>query len=76
MEIAEFNQIVPHLYPLKTNEGVKRVIDQTSCNNDESCLKGFCPSFISISGKKKIVSNPIDIDHRIIFKIKRTKIYK
>ena len=61
------------LYPLKTNEGVKRVIDQTSCNNDESCLKGFCPSFISISGKKKIVSNPIDIDTELFSKLKEPK---
>ena len=72
-EIAEFNQIVLHLYPLKTNEGVKRVIDQTSCNNDKSCIKGFCPSFISISGKKKIVKNPVNIDTELFSKLKEPK---
>ncbi|MEN2791297.1 indolepyruvate ferredoxin oxidoreductase family protein [Sphingomonas oligophenolica] len=36
------------LQPLPTDFGVKRRIDQSSCNKDMSCLKGFCPSFITV----------------------------
>ncbi|OTA17849.1 2-oxoacid ferredoxin oxidoreductase [Xenorhabdus vietnamensis] len=34
--------------PVKTLLGTKRKIDQHVCNSDLSCLKGFCPSFITV----------------------------
>ncbi|WP_350334798.1 indolepyruvate ferredoxin oxidoreductase family protein [Coralliovum pocilloporae] len=34
------------LEPLETDHGTKRAINQSSCNKDYSCVKGFCPSFV------------------------------
>ena len=36
--------------PKHTALGRKREIDQSACNHDFSCLKGFCPSFVSVIG--------------------------
>jgi indolepyruvate ferredoxin oxidoreductase len=35
--------------PVRTPLGRKRRINPTSCNTDLSCLKGFCPSFVTIA---------------------------
>ena len=36
--------------PVETELGRKRRINPTSCNVDLSCLKGFCPSFVTVAG--------------------------
>ncbi len=38
------------IVPKETELGRKRAIDQSSCNKDFSCLKGFCPSFVTLEG--------------------------
>ncbi|MEP1520138.1 indolepyruvate ferredoxin oxidoreductase family protein [Ascidiaceihabitans sp.] len=38
------------IVPKETELGRKRAIDQSSCNKDFSCVKGFCPSFVSLEG--------------------------
>ncbi|MBI2235276.1 MAG: indolepyruvate ferredoxin oxidoreductase family protein [Micavibrio aeruginosavorus] len=38
--------------PVETEYGRKRQINQTACNKDFSCIKGFCPSFVTIEGGK------------------------
>jgi indolepyruvate ferredoxin oxidoreductase len=45
--------------PLETPFGRKRRISPTACNTDMSCLKGFCPSFVTSSGERpKPASDP------------------
>ncbi|SPJ28702.1 indolepyruvate ferredoxin oxidoreductase family protein [Falsiruegeria mediterranea] len=50
------------IVPKETELGRKRAIDQSSCNKDFSCVKGFCPSFVTLEGAKLRKEATTEID--------------
>jgi indolepyruvate ferredoxin oxidoreductase len=53
--------------PKETEYGRKREIDQSNCNKDYSCVKGFCPSFVTVHGgglKKR--QSAADVDFPVL----------
>ncbi|MAQ85093.1 MAG: indolepyruvate ferredoxin oxidoreductase [Maritimibacter sp.] len=50
------------IVPEETELGRKRAIDQSSCNKDFSCLKGFCPSFVTLEGATPKKAATVELD--------------
>ncbi len=40
--------------PVVTPDGVKRTVNQTTCNKDLSCATGFCPAFVEVEGPLRV----------------------
>jgi len=56
--------------PLETEFGRKRKIDQSACNKDYSCVKGFCPSFVTVHGggvRKVAPAKPAGDNTEVLF---------
>ena len=52
--------------PLETALGRKRKINQSTCNKDFSCVKGFCPSFVTIENAEPSQRSATEIDPETI----------
>ncbi len=48
--------------PVETPRGTKRRINQSSCNKDFSCVKGYCPSFVTLEGAQPRKPRPTSAD--------------
>ncbi len=60
--------------PLETEYGRKRSIDQSACNKDFSCIKGFCPSFVTIEGGELAKPQGIVIDASLFADLPEPKV--
>ena len=55
--------------PLETEYGRKRRIDQSNCNKDFSCNKGFCPSFVTVHGGELRRAEPAVAQTEVVEKL-------
>lgn len=62
-DCGEVSQCVA-ISPLETKTGRKRMIDQSACNKDYSCVDGFCPAFVTVHGGdlRKLERATVDTD--------------
>ena len=56
------------IVPVFTELGIKRGIDQDSCNKDYTCTEGFCPSFVTVKGGSLRRES---LDHAVIERLAR-----
>ncbi len=56
--------------PVQTDHGRKRRISPTTCNTDLSCLKGFCPSFVTSSA----AAPPPVMDHAALWQAREAEL--
>jgi indolepyruvate ferredoxin oxidoreductase len=61
------------IIPLETEWGLKRAIDQSPCNKDYSCVKGFCPSFVSVIGGQLHKPKPAASPEELFAKLPKPK---
>ncbi len=54
------------IVPVETEYGRKRAIDQSVCNKDFSCIKGFCPSFVTVHGAVQKKGEPLTGDEAVL----------
>jgi indolepyruvate ferredoxin oxidoreductase len=50
------------IVPVESLFGRKRKIDQSSCNKDFSCLKGYCPALVTLEGNVELRHEQVDED--------------
>lgn len=62
------------ILPKETPLGLKRAIDQSSCNKDYSCNKGFCPSFITVYGAETRKPARIEINADLFASLPEPKV--
>ena len=51
--------------PKETEFGRKRDIDQSGCNKDFSCVRGFCPSFVTVHGGQLRKRKGVNVEERL-----------
>jgi indolepyruvate ferredoxin oxidoreductase len=61
------------IIPVETEWGLKRAIDQSPCNKDYSCVKGFCPSFVSVIGGRLRKPEPASVPEELFANIPNPK---